>query len=177
MIGQILKSDNVNYITELNYNKINNKIFRISLNKNDKYYMKIQFDISEIAQDVTIYLSNTTNYIDGIKIESFYLPEKKPISKEIIFSSNADYNYICFVYNDEETSILNSFIQKINNILPQSQIKRFGIWGNPSQLLCVNGEKIQIGKTGLYEMSNENIIINFLGIIPQKSNFIIDYEY
>jgi hypothetical protein len=44
--------------------------------------------------------------------------------------------------------------------------------------LAINGEQIQIGKTGFYELDNFNI--TSLGVIVKDSNidrFSIDYEF
>lgn len=177
MIGQLIKSDSTKYITNLNYNKINEQTFKINFNKGSKYYIKIQFDVSETPQDIQVYLSTDSSVLQENKIDNFYFPEKTPMTKEIIIAPNKDYNFIYISFSQEATTILNLQIYKIENILPVAEVNKIGVWGNPSQILCINGEKIQIGRAGIYEIYNQDILINFIGIIPQEANFIIDYEY
>lgn len=43
--------------------------------------------------------------------------------------------------------------------------------------MCINGEQIRIGKSGIYEINN-GINITFISFIPKESDyFIFDYEY
>ena len=48
--------------------------------------------------------------------------------------------------------------------------------------MCINGEQIRIGKSGIYELNN-GIMISFIGFIPKQSEsnkldyFIMDFEY
>ena len=46
-------------------------------------------------------------------------------------------------------------------------------------LMCINGEEIRIGRTGIYEI-NYGISINTIGFIVEPNdgkNFILDYQY
>lgn len=53
-------------------------------------------------------------------------------------------------------------------------------------LMCINGEEIRIGPSGIYEIKN-GYIINFIGVVPRisrdstgaigRDNFLIDYQY
>ena len=54
-------------------------------------------------------------------------------------------------------------------------------------LMCINGEQIRIGPSGIYEIKN-GYIVNFIGVVVKNStnsstgeleqdNFIIDYQY
>jgi len=50
--------------------------------------------------------------------------------------------------------------------------------------MCINGEQIRIGKSGIYELNN-GIAVSFIGFIPKESTtssdgldyFIMDFEY
>lgn len=75
-------------------------------------------------------------------------------------------------------------IYKINNLLgkdkiiSQSSLNHIGIWGHPEMYLAINGEQIQIGKNGFYELDDFNI--TNLGVVvtnPNIDRFSIDYEF
>ena len=112
MIGQLIKSDSTKYITNLNYNKINEQTFKINFNKGSKYYIKIQFDVSETPQDIQVYLSTDSSVLQENKIDNFYFPEKTPMTKEIIIAPNKDYDFIYISFSQEATTILNLQIYK-----------------------------------------------------------------
>ena len=62
---------------------------------------------------------------------------------------------------------------------------KIGIQGPPSLLMCINGEQIRIGKSGIYELNNEDINIISISFVPKESTiisdgldyFIMDFEY
>lgn len=59
----------------------------------------------------------------------------------------------------------------------QTKLKQVGVQGRPGLQLCVNGEMIRVGRTGIYEI-NHGIDITFIGFMPEESDhFIMDYQY
>lgn len=72
------------------------------------------------------------------------------------------------------------FISNIVTVLDidnQTKLKQVGIQGRPGLQLCVNGEMIRVGRTGIYEI-NHGIDITFIGFIPEETDhFIMDYQY
>ena len=59
----------------------------------------------------------------------------------------------------------------------QTKLKQVGIQGRPGLQICVNGEMIRVGRTGIYEI-NHGIDITFIGFIPEETDhFIMDYQY
>ena len=45
--------------------------------------------------------------------------------------------------------------------------------------MCIDGEQIRIGRSGLYEINN-GVVISFLGFIVAEDDnkyFILDYQY
>lgn len=85
-------------------------------------------------------------------------------------------------------------ICKLNNILGNSSIPspltKIGIQGPPGMLMCINGEPIRIGPSGIYEIRN-GYKITFLSFIRKvydvtvegktlvvnPDTFIVDYQY
>ena len=67
-------------------------------------------------------------------------------------------------------------IRPVVNKIINKKIRKLGVQGPPSMLMCINGEPIRIGKNGIYELNNPNINIDFLSFIPKLNDFfIIDY--
>lgn len=74
-------------------------------------------------------------------------------------------------------------VYKVNNLLNQENIgqtslNHIGVWGHPEMYLAINGEQIQIGKNGFYELNDFNI--TNLGVAVKTdddSRFSIDYEF
>ena len=62
-----------------------------------------------------------------------------------------------------------------------SALLQIGVQGDPGLLMCINGEEIRIGRSGLYEILN-GYKITFIGFIintePEDDRyFILDYQY
>lgn len=74
-------------------------------------------------------------------------------------------------------------IYEVTNLLKReynlpSTLNHIGIWGHPEMYLDINGEQIQIGKNGFYELDDFNI--TELGVIVKDKDidrFSIDYEF
>lgn len=79
-------------------------------------------------------------------------------------------------------------VYKVKNLLgstesgyiPHSSLNHIGVWGHPEMYLAINGEQIQIGKNGFYELDDFNI--TNLGVVvnpqdPNSDRFSIDYEF
>lgn len=77
-------------------------------------------------------------------------------------------------------------IQKLQNLLDNIQAQKIGIQGPTGMLMCINGEGIRIGPSGIYEIKN-GYKVNFLGVVRGQSqdfkgsfgrdSFIVDYQY
>lgn len=85
-------------------------------------------------------------------------------------------------------------IYKINNILGNNSIPstltKIGIQGPPGMLMCINGEPIRIGPSGIYEIKNGykitslgfikkvyDVTVNGEQLVVNPDIFIIDYQY
>ena len=59
------------------------------------------------------------------------------------------------------------------------QIKQIGIQSAPGFQMCIDGEQIRIGRSGLYEIKN-GVIIKFIGFVidpEDNQHFMLDYLY
>ena len=184
LVGQHQKNDNTKYIQTINFTTIDThsiKIIDNNANTSFYYYIKIKFEKQSGLQNIKIYATDALEN-QGIQVDDFTIGYKSSTSstyyRDIIIKSNLIQNNLKTFYltiNGAEGTIVQGV--SIVNILPVTTANSIGIWGSPSQIVCVNGVKIQLGKTGIYELNNPNIKINFVGFIPIDKNFVLDYSY
>lgn len=81
----------------------------------------------------------------------------------------------------ENLSNIYNLIEFLNpSIENKGKLKQIGIQSAPGLMMCINGEQIQVGRTGIYELKNPSILIDFIGFIIEKEDnnyFILDYQY
>lgn len=88
-----------------------------------------------------------------------------------------------FDTNIKSFLILSNFINSQSGgiVLEENQkITQLGIHSNPGTLMCINGESFRIGKNGVFEINNADIIgINFLNVLAanKEHQYMIDYRY
>ena len=192
LVGQHQKNDDTKYIQTINFTSKGTKIidntlfYCYEINDNNEnssiyYYIKNKFKKQSNIQNIKIYAADTLEH-QGIQVDDFTIGYKSSTSttyyRDIIINSNLIQNNLKTFYltiNGAEGTIVQGV--SIVNILPVTTANSIGIWGSPSQIACVNGVKIQLGKTGIYELNNPNIKINFVGFIPIDKNFVLDYSY
>ena len=85
-------------------------------------------------------------------------------------------------------------ICKLNNILGNNSIPspltKIGIQGPPGMLMCINGEPIRIGPSGIYEIRNDykitflsfirkvyDVTVEGETLVVNPDTFIVDYQY
>lgn len=189
LIGQHQKNNDTTYIQTINFTTIDPhsiKIIDDNENTSFYYYVKIKFEKQNNLQNIKIYATDALEQ-QGIQVDDFTIGYKSSTStiyyRDIIINSNLIQNNLKTFYltikEDEGTIAQGTIVQgaSIVNVLPISTANSIGIWGSPSQIACVNGVKIQLGRTGIYELNNPNIKINFVGFIPIGKNFVLDYSY
>lgn len=73
-------------------------------------------------------------------------------------------------------------LESITNLIPSfennlSQVESIGVWGHPGLMMCVNGEAIRIGRSGVWESAS--LPIKTFGVVAEsyKDNFTVDYVY
>lgn len=63
------------------------------------------------------------------------------------------------------------------NIENRGRLKQIGIQSRPGLEMCINGEMIRVGRSGIYEI-NHGIDITFVGFMPEEDDhFLMDYQY
>ena len=64
-------------------------------------------------------------------------------------------------------------------IVAPYRLKRIGVQGTPGLIMCINGEQIQIGKSGIFEI-NIDYTVSYFGVVIEKDSdkiFLLDYQY
>lgn len=196
-----IEQQSFNFTSDIEISSFDNTIFlndgfSYPFNTADSYYL--QFEIKSLENDAqTIYLKLIGGQEDATQLlQTYNIPpgevgkEAKKYLFEIVFTPNGNYNTICWellrnvidytdINGQRRTNIVIKKFATLNNFITSniSNLKKIGIQGPPSMLMCINGEQIRIGKSGTYEISN-GIIINFISFIPKENDYyIMDYQY
>ena len=95
--------------------------------------------------------------------------------------NNITYTGRKFVLGENEENDSEDFkVYSITNKKPESvkSFNKIGVQGPPGLLMCINGQEIRVGPSGIYETRN-GYKINFIGFIVKdnRDNFILDYQY
>lgn len=176
----------------------------------NNYYIQLGFQKLDTSQTIFVNLQNSLEGDTNVQIlNSFTIPaQDNSINQiaivELAFSPNATYNQIVLTLqrtaydynyqNQQQThgrliKIVTSEVQvaKIYNILDFLHIESFrkiGVQGPPGLLMCINGQDIRIGPSGIYEIKNDYKIVSMGFIIKQSDQtldkrdyFILDYQY
>ena len=127
------------------------------------------------------------------------LNETTPLIYDIIISPNDDYAQLVFAIDrdgrdlietprawKEGVSFMVQEFGQIQNLLSNSnpidteglnKLRQVGVQSRPGLEMCINGEMIRVGRSGIYEI-NHGVEITFLGFMPSdKDHFILDYQY
>ena len=173
--------------------------FDYGFDSNTSYYL--QFQIKTLEEDAqTIYLKLLGGQEDATQLIQIYrIPAgiagkaAKSYLFQIVFTPNGNYSSICWellrtavdysnLEGQRRTNIILKKFGTLNNFITTissrpSALKKIGVQGPPSMLMCINGEQIRIGKNGIYELNN-GININFISFVPKSNDyFIMDYQY
>lgn len=176
------------------------------------YYLKFEVtQLPEVIQEFSIKLQSDEVTVDNIQnIRSFVVKQGLGTTTfELIFTPNSSYNQIIFelkrmaldfytdngdgtsgrIMNikilqfDRVINVISSYLAK--NFPGMTSLKKIGIQGPPGLLFCIDGEEIRIGRSGIYELYNEDITISYIGFIIKdslftqdgKDFFIMDFKY
>lgn len=184
-----------------------NQLINLEGNEQKSYYLRIRVHKMDSSQKIKVKLINSNLTEDNTQDYGYIeIPSgnKNDYSSfEFIFTPNQTYNQIGFILdreiedytqkNEDGTygRLTNIEIERLDNI--QNIIKtispstenakkliQIGVQSEPGMLMCINGEGIKVGKSGLYEINN-GIKITFIGFIIENESdsrkFFLDYRY
>ena len=169
------------------------------------YYIRFKVYKKANPQTIKIKLANTNKTSDNIQVLKSIVVEggreSDYSSYEIVISPNNTYNRIlfelqreledyntinedgtygriCNIYIDRLDEVYN-VINYLSSLINKSSLLQIGVQSAPGLLMCINGEEIKVGRSGLYEILN-GYKISFIGFIVEPDDnkyFILDYQY
>ena len=171
--------------------------------KMKSYFIRFKiYKNTTLPQNVNLLLENDERVqkIETIQVEPGNATEGNIY--EIIFSPNSAYDNIHFSKERaiEEYSLINEDgtygtplkievlnLYEINNVIShldsaienKGRLKQIGVQAEPGLHMCIDGESIKVGKSGIYEINN-GISIQFLGFLIEPNDnkfFLLDYQY
>ena len=138
----------------------------VSLSKGTSYYFHGQIKRSGVAQSFNIKLvkrNDTTGksqFVKKITVAAVGSdPELEFADVEFVFTAAADFDAIVFELarvagGVTEPVIVYQELSSIGNILGRDIAVKMGIQSKPGLLMCINGQEIRIGRSGIYELRN-----------------------
>lgn len=145
------------------------KIKRLSSNQIFYIYL-INYNASQ-GED------NRTQYLKTITVQGG--AETEWVDFEILFTPLITFDAILFQLQrnieDYRTStrypvIVYEELSRVNNMITSKiannvELIKMGIQSHPGLMMCLNGEEIHIGRSGIYEVKNGIILVNFLSVL------------
>lgn len=153
------------------------------------------------VQDISLRLFYNDEYSNYIQLTNIKINKKiktkneeEPEKISICFKPPANgYNKIAVILNNKQNDDNELQYKKIdtdpptfysiNNLITklkledEYKITNIGVQSRPDFKFVIDGEEIEVGRTGVYEMPYSDYKINFLGVInPNNNYFIIDYK-
>lgn len=120
---------------------------------------------------------------DGFRQISFQI-DRGPEDYGLINSETQNGNTVVIDYGRKiDITKVDTKLCELTNLINQMKnpvIDRIGVWGHPEQMMAINGEQIQLGPSGYYEL--QGLEITSLSVMAidddyRNSSFTIDYEY
>lgn len=178
----------------------------------DKYYY-LHFQVAQ-TQDgydqnfvVRLQKKESTSEDDIQDIASYTVQsgvEGSYIDFEMIIAPNSSYEYLILYlkrnsldYSDateggrkmevkiKDFCVIDNVLDNVFADLGISSVSKIGIQSAPGTLMCINGEEIRVGRSGIYEINN-GVYVSFVGFVEAKNEetgirdinyFILDYSY
>ena len=169
------------------------------------YYIRFRIYKKANPQTIIIKLINTNKQTDNIQnLRTIIVDagrETEYNTYEIVIPPNNNYNQIKFElqreledYNKKNSDgtygrickievirldEIYNVINYLTTIINKSALLQIGVQSAPGLLMCINGEEIRVGRSGLYEILN-GYKVTFIGFIVEPNDnkhFMLDYQY
>lgn len=169
------------------------------------YYLRYRVYKKSNPQTIAIKLINTNKQNDNVQtLKTIVVDagrETEYSTYEIVIPPNNTYNQIKFElqreledYNKKNSDGTYGRICKIevirldeiynvmdylSTIINKTSLLQIGVQSAPGLLMCINGEEIKVGRSGLYEILN-GYKVSFIGFIVEpddNKHFMLDYQY
>ena len=84
------------------------------------------------------------------------------LSRNISDYSGNGFRFPMIVY--QEFSIIGNLITNVFSV-PVNSLLKIGVQSRPGLVMCINGEEIHVGRTGIYEVKNGVVKVSFFGVV------------
>lgn len=147
------------------------------LNSLQKFYIKL-VNFTDNAADST---EAKEQYIKTVVIQDG--DENEWVDIEFVFTPLIPFDTILFQLQREASDykdharipiIVYEELNMVNNII-SSQIAngvnllKIGVQARPGLMMCINGEEVHVGRTGIYEIKNGVITVSFFSVVSAAS--------
>jgi len=85
----------------------------------------------------------------------------------MVDTNNNHYGRVMNIEIKSFTRLIDVITTLKNTYSNLAYLTKIGIQGPPSMLMCINGEEIRIGKSGIYEINNDIIKITSVSFVPK----------
>lgn len=162
---------------------------------NEAYYIECKVMKTTNSQTIALKLINDAIDSNYIQLGMLNIPAKandndKTETVRLCFkpTSGSYSKLLFFLYSEgKEGSNLESTINgyTVSNLITSTistetfgSIVQLGVQAKPGFKFVIDGEEIEVGRTGIYELPVEPYSIDYFGVINKnKDNFIIDYKF
>ena len=198
--GQLRRKQIKSYLTNINY-----QLSTITVPSTDSQSIVYKDQILQLEEPLNsvdemgkqrsyylrfkIYRKTSSNQLITLKLKNE--SKEQIIKSQIVFelertaedvaqvNEDGTYGRTVTIEIDKLASIFNVISFLNSSIENKGKLKQIGVQGPAGLLMCINGESIYIGRTGIYEI-NYGISISSIGFVVEpddNKNFIMDYQY
>lgn len=182
----ILSGNNI--VNNLNCYYLNFTVKRRS-DSEQRFYLKLQNtnsteDNEQLIDEFKVSKGNGTETLDIIispnaTYDRFVWELQRTALDYRMLNADGTYGRVMDVSINTYSQLIDVITEKLKSDYSNLEsLKKIGIQGPPSLLMCINREQIRIGRNGIYEINN-GININSISFVPKNSTdyFIMDFEY
>ena len=182
----ILSGNNI--VNNLNCYYLNFTVKRRS-DSEQRFYLKLQNansteDNEQLIDEFKVSKGNGTETLDIIispnaTYDRFVWELQRTALDYRMLNADGTYGRIMDVSINTYSQLIDVITEKLKSDYSNLEsLKKIGIQGPPSLLMCINREQIRIGHNGIYEINN-GININSISFVPKNTTdyFIMDFEY
>ena len=172
----------------------------LNLVSSNYYYFRCQVKRMTTPQTFVVKLVNFNDLSSTSSVEQFIKQvtiqggeREEWVSVEFIFNPIVTFDTILFQlqrtiddYRDfvrypkiayQQLGIINNIID--SKITHDINLLKIGVQSHPGLVMCINGEEIHISRTGIFEIKNGVIPINFFSVVNpaiEVNQSLLDYE-
>lgn len=134
-------------INEQEYNQANNE----NIEQHEQYIK-------------TIIIEGTEDGQEWVDVDFIFTPQGGQLDTILFYFNRTTSDYI----NEKQIAVAFLELSQINNIFTNKLMLKIGVQSRPGLRMAINREEIYVGRTGVYELKNKEIKINFISMIAQK---------